>query len=216
MERKFIIGIIVATLAILGVGIFFVSREAPSKNSTSVSSGELLKVAEDDWVKGNKEAKVTLIEYSDFQCPACGAYYPIVKQLNHEIGDKIVFAYRHFPLRQAHPNAELAAQAAEAAGRQGKFWEMHDMLFENQKEWSNQSSPKETIGKYAQSLNFDIERFKSDLDSKEVKGKVNNDYQSGIKARVNSTPTFFLNGNKLDNPRNYEEFKDLIQKVISQ
>src|SRR3989338_2093696 len=153
MERKFIIGIVFATFAILGVGIFFVSRDSSYKNPTSVNSQELLKIIENDWVKGNKEAKVTLIEYSDFQCPACGAYYPVVKQLNEEVGDKIVIAYRNFPLRQVHQNAQIAAQAAEAAGKQGKFWEIHDMLFENQKEWSSYVNAKEIFIKYAQSLN---------------------------------------------------------------
>ena len=216
MERKFIMGIIFATLAILGIGIFFFSEDSSSKNPALKNSAELLKVTEYDWVKGDKEAKVTLIEYSDFQCPACGAYNPVVKQLIHEIGDKIVFAYRSFPLRQIHQNAQIAAQAAETAGRQGKFWKMHDMLFENQKEWSSHSNAKEIFIKYAQSLNLDVEQFKNDLDSKEVEEKVDNDYRRGVSLGVNTTPTFFLNGEKLDNTRSYREFKDMVQKAVSQ
>lgn len=211
----FIAGIVI----LLSVGLFIFSKNgAPNRQDSSGNSAVLgvNTIFSSDWVKGNREAKVTLVEYSDFQCPACGAYYPVLKQLQQEFGEGIVFVYRHFPLRQVHANAELAARSAEAAGKQGKFWEMHDVLFENQKEWSDQPNAKETVIKYAQSLDLDIERFKSDLDSKEVREKVNDDYQSGIKARVNSTPTLFLNGNKLDNPRNYGEFKDLIQKAISQ
>ena len=120
------------------------------------------------------------------------------------------------PLRQIHPNAQLAAQAAEAVGKQEKFWEMHDMIFENQRTWSNQmrGQAEETFVSYASALNIDIEQFKTDMDSEEVKDKVNNDYQSGIRARVNSTPTFFLNGERIQNPRSYEEFRNIINQAL--
>ncbi|OGE44123.1 hypothetical protein A3B45_04205 [Candidatus Daviesbacteria bacterium RIFCSPLOWO2_01_FULL_39_12] len=212
MERKFIFGIILVCLVLLGVAVFFLSPNS-SQNPTPTTFKEPLKILADDWLKGNKEAKVSLVEYSDFQCPACGAYYPLLKQLNQEFGDKILFVYRHFPLPN-HKNAEPAAQAAEAAGRQGKFWEMHDLLFENQTDWSNQSAAKETFIEYAQSLNLDIEKFKSDLDSPQVKDKVKRDYQSGLQFKVNATPTFFLNNQKLPNPRSFEEFKSIIQNEI--
>jgi protein-disulfide isomerase len=172
-------------------------------------------ISPSDWNKGNKEANVVLVEYSDFQCPACGTYYPLIKQLNQNLAGKIQFAYRHFPLKQIHANAELSARAAEAAGKQDRFWEMHDMLFENQSSWSNQKSVKNTFVSYAQSLQLDIERFESDLNSKEVKEKVENDYQSGIRSGVNATPTFFLNGQKIQNPRSYGEFRNLIEQAIN-
>jgi protein-disulfide isomerase len=168
------------------------------------------------WTKGNPEAKIVLEEYSDFQCPACGAYDPIIKQLTREFGSNIQFTYRHFPLRQIHTNADLAARAAEAAGMQGKFWEMHDTLFEHQKEWSNSGNAKEDFVNYAQKLGLDAKRFISDLDSKEVKEKVDSDQKSGERLGVNSTPTFLLNGEEIQNPRSYEEFKNLLQNVITQ
>jgi protein-disulfide isomerase len=173
-------------------------------------------VATTDQTKGNSESKVLLVEYSDFQCPACGRYYPLLKQLNQELGDKIQFVYRHFPLRQAHRNAEPAAFAAEAAGRQGKFWEMHDLIFEGQKNWSEKGNAKKTFIEYAESLNLDIDKFKTDMGSKEIKNKVRNDYSSGIKAGVNSTPTLFLNGEKLQNPRDYEALKKLVEESLGQ
>jgi protein-disulfide isomerase len=173
-------------------------------------------VAASDQTKGNSESKVLLVEYSDFQCPACGRYYPLLKQLNQELGDQIQFVYRHFPLKQTHKNAEPAAFAAEAAGKQGKFWEMHDLIFEGQKDWSEKRNAKETFAEYAQSLNLDMERFKTDVESKEIKNKVRNDYSSGIKAGVNSTPTLFLNGKKLQNPRGYEELKQLVEEAMAQ
>lgn len=167
-------------------------------------------VSSSDWTKGNQDVKIILIEYSDFQCPACAAYYPFLKQLEQELGNKFLFVYRHFPLPQ-HKNASLAAAAAEAAGRQGKFWEMHNLIFENQKVWSDQPKAEEEFIKYAQTIGLDIAKFKNDLNSKEIKNKVKSDYQSGVRARVNATPTFFLNGKRLENPRNYEEFKKIIE-----
>jgi protein-disulfide isomerase len=200
--------------AILGiVGIIFAFK--PGGGSSSQPTLSVNTVASSDQTKGNKEAKLILIEYSDFQCPACGRYYFLLKQLNQEYGDQIQFVYRHFPLKRIHLYAQLAAQATEAAGKQGKFWEMHDLIFENQKEWSEQKNAKKTLIEYAKSLNLDVDKFKSDLGSKEVKNKVQADYQSGVKAGVDSTPTLFLNGKKLPNPKSYSELKNIIQQAIS-
>ncbi|MEK7482100.1 MAG: thioredoxin domain-containing protein [Patescibacteria group bacterium] len=171
-------------------------------------------ITSSDWVKGDKSAKIVLIEYSDFQCPACAVYQPIVKRLSDEFGNKMAFAYRHFPLSQ-HQNARLAATASETGGRQNKFWEMHDLLFENQENWSDLSKSKaeELFVKYAETLGLNIEQFKNDLDSNEIKNKVNSDLISGETAKVNSTPTFFLNGKKIQ-PRSYEEFREMILSQI--
>ncbi|MEK7606148.1 MAG: DsbA family protein [Patescibacteria group bacterium] len=167
------------------------------------------------WTKGNSEATTTLVEYSDFQCPACGLYYPFIKQLNEEFGDQMQFTYRHFPLRQIHRNSEPAARAAEAAGKQGKFWEMHDLLFENQSVWTDSNDVEGDFEAYAIQLGLNVEQFKTDRDSKETREKINADYQSGIAAGVNSTPTFFLNGTKIINPRNYDEFKSVITQALA-
>lgn len=188
------------------------------KNTTSTPSepSALLNISSSDWVKGNSESKIVLVEYSDFQCPACGVYHPVVKQLVEEFGSDIAFVYRQFPLRQIHPNADLAARVTESAGVQGKFWEMHDLLFENQQEWSNQKNAVDNFVKYAESLGLESEQFKRDIDSKEVKQKVNEDYNGGVLLKVSGTPTFFLNGKKLQNPRNYGEFKSIIEQAIKQ
>ncbi|PIR70139.1 MAG: hypothetical protein COU46_03235 [Candidatus Niyogibacteria bacterium CG10_big_fil_rev_8_21_14_0_10_42_19] len=171
-------------------------------------------VLQDDQIKGNSDAGTTIIEYSDFQCQACAAYYPIIKRLAEEYGDSAIFVYRHFPLRQIHPNAELAAQASESAARQGKFWEMHDMLFENQQIWSNQRNPEETFIGYASAIGLDVEKFKSDLASEEVENKVDRDYNSAISAGINATPTFIFNGEKIQTPRTYEQFRTLIEQSV--
>ncbi len=170
-------------------------------------------VAPSDWAKGREDARATLVEYSDFQCPACGAYYPLVKRINDELGDDVRFAYRHFPLPQ-HKNAKPAAYAAEAAGRQGKFWEMHDKIFEGQDNWSESPRAEEIFIQYATDLGLDIERFKTDVGSDEIRAKVENDYSSGVRSQVNATPTFFLNGKRIQ-PRSYDDFKDIITKEIS-
>ncbi len=172
------------------------------------------KVSDADHVKGPLNAPATLIEYSDLQCPACGAYYPIVKRLASEFGDKLLIVYRHFPLRQIHKHAAEAAQAAEAAALQGKFWAMHDKLFETQESWSSLGSVESTFVGYARDLGLDESKFKSDYASQAAKDRVSRDEQSGNAAKVNATPTFFLNGQKLANPRSYDEFKKLVDGAI--
>ncbi len=175
--------------------------------------GGTVKAADDsDWIKGAplKDTKVTLIEYSDFQCPACLAYYPIVKQLNQEFKN-LTIVYRYFPLSQ-HANAWPAAQAAEAAGQQGKFWEMHNMLFDNQNTWAGSASPEEIFNAYAQTLGLDMNKFKTDFNSAETKTKIQADYQGGA-SEIDGTPTFFLNDKKIQNPQNYADFRSIIQQA---
>ncbi len=200
-----------------GLTIFGISKlisQTPDDNNLTASV--LMAITDTDWVKGNKQSNITLIEYSDFQCPACRGYYPILKQLSQDFGDDINFVYRHFPLKQLHPKAESAARAAETAGLQNKFWEMHDMIFENQEIWSNKRNVKEIFISYATTLNLNIEQFKNDLDSKDIKERVDDDYQGGVKLNIRSVPSFFLEGKKLTNPRTYEEFKNLIEGAIAE
>ena len=207
---KIILGLIIFLII---VGFIFAAIKF-SGDSTPSQTLPIDAIVSSDRIKGNPIAKVILIEYSDFQCPACAVYAPIVKQIAEDFQDKAVFAYRHFPLSQ-HKNAKLAALVSEAAGQQEKFWEMHDKIFENQKEWAENNAPKaeEIFIKYAEELKLDIDKFKNDLKSKELKEKIDNDLNSGIKASVNSTPTFFLNGKKIQ-PGSYEEFKQVILSQI--
>jgi len=206
---KQIIPWVLTLLAIIAVTIYF---KTPTSSQPLPLTNQIVS---SDHTKGNPKATVILIEYSDFQCSACKSYYSILKQLNQEFSDQIQFVYRHFPLRQTHLYAQLAAQAAEAAGKQNKFWEMHDLLFENQKEWSEEKNAKKTFIKYAELLELDLDKFKNDLNSKEVKNKIQVDYQSGTKSGVNSTPSLFLNNKKLSNPKNYDNLKNIIQSSIN-
>lgn len=215
LQKTLVKKLIIWTLILAGSAAFLFGLVklatvlTPSQTATLTTP-----VSANDWQKGTANPKVILVEYSDFQCPACALYYPILKQLTNQFSDQLQFVYRHFPL-PSHNNAKLAATATEAAGIQGKFWEMHDLIFENQNTWSEQKNAKEVFLEYAANLNLDIEKFKNDLDSATVKNKVANDEISGKKAGVNSTPTFFLNGTKLlNNPRNYVEFSNLINEQI--
>ena len=200
----------VILIVVIG-GIYLISQlDSGTSSSTTVNN-----ITATDQTKGNPDGQIVLIEYSDFQCPACASYYEIAKQLMQEFNEDIYFSYRHFPLRSIHSNAQLAGQAAEAAGLQGKFWEMHDKLFDNQNSWSNESNPEDIFLIYATELELDTDKFSTDLESKEIKDKVDNDYASGVGARVNSTPSFFLNGKKISNPKTLDDFKELIEEELN-
>jgi len=183
-----------------------------SKYETNQGSLPLIdSISIDDHTKGLANAKNVLVEYSDFQCPACKQYNTLLKRASDEFGDKTQIVYRHFPLKSIHKNADLAARASEAASVQGKFWEMHDMLFDNQESWSTEGNPRNTFNIYAERMGIDIEQFKKDIDSNEVKDRVNKDYVSGINIGIAGTPTFFLNGKQINTPRSYDELRDILQ-----
>jgi protein-disulfide isomerase len=146
-----------------------------------------------DHIQGLESAPVTLVEYGDYQCPHCGLAYPIIKAVQKKLGPKLRFVFRNFPLRNMHPFAEPAAQAAEAAGAQGKFWEMHDALYENQ-----DFLDEDEIFKLAEGLSLDMKIYNKDIQDKRYKDKVKKDFMSGVKSGVNGTPSFFINGQRYD------------------
>ncbi len=151
-----------------------------------------------DHIQGNASAGLELVEYGDYQCPFCGAAYPIIKKIQKNLGDDLKFVFRNFPLAEMHPNAFNAALAAEAAALQNKFWKMHDIIYENQDALS-----WDDLFAYAKSLGLDQERFKKDISKQEVVDKVENDFESGIRSGVNGTPSFYINGKKYNG--DYEE-----------
>jgi Na+:H+ antiporter, NhaA family len=142
-----------------------------------------------DHVRGAREAPVTLVEYADFQCPYCGDVYPIVHELLERFGDRLRFVYRHMPLRDLHPRAQSAAEAAEAAGAQGRFWEMHDHLFSHQLELGDGD-----LRRHAEAMGLDVERFDRELREGVHARRVLQDYRSGVRSGTPSTPRFFVNG----------------------
>jgi Na+:H+ antiporter, NhaA family len=144
---------------------------------------------ERDHVRGDPGAPVTLVEYADFQCPYCGDAYPVVRELLERFGDRLRFVFRHMPLRDLHPRSEAAAEAAEAAGAQGRFWDMHDRLFTHQRQLSD-----EDLRGHAEAIGLDVERFERDLLERRHAGRVADDYLSGARSGTPSTPRFFVNG----------------------
>lgn len=197
-------------VALLAVGVGFLA----SHSRPITTQGSLVAAISDvDHMSGGNTAPVTLVEYSDFQCPACGSYYPVLESLRKDMGDSLRFVYRHFPLTQAHKNAELAAFASEAASAQGKFWEMHALLFENQDTWSISADAKSLFIGYAKSLGLDPVKFEQDISSVATKERVARDVASGVQAGVNGTPSFYVNGKKIENPRSLAEFKTVLSQA---
>ena len=191
-------------------GIFWYGSSKPT-----IPANEILSVVSDDWIKGNKDASVTLVEYLDFECEACGAYYPVVKRLSEEYKDEMKFIIRYFPL-PGHKNSMTSALAVEAAGKQGKYWEMHNIVFENQRDWGEKQAPDPKIFEnYARQIGLDMNQYGKDVTSQELKDRIERDRKSGQSLNLQGTPSFFLNGERIENPRGYEDFKALIESAVS-
>lgn len=205
MNKQFLIIVTIIVAAL--VGVFALTKNDDSSNGSGASGQPSNHVS-------GKSTRVTLVEYGDFQCPACKSFFPIVKQIKEEYKDKITFQFRHFPLTQIHPNAFAAHRAAEAAGRQEKFFEMHDLLYENQDAWAQASNPTQIFENYASQLGLNIEQYKTDVASESASDTINADVKLGQQIGANSTPTFTLNGEKIDNPKSLEEFKKLLDEAI--
>jgi len=160
----------------------------------AISLGRLAPpVGKRDHVQGPADALVTLVEYGDFECPYCAAAYLIVKKVQEVMADQLRFVFRHFPLTQIHPHAQGAAEASEAAGAQGRFWEMHDLLYENQRALDPMHLPG-----YAEDLDLDAQRFVRELEERVYQPRVRQDFMSGVRSGVNGTPAFFIKGIRYD------------------
>lgn len=206
-----LIGVASAIIGVFVVLIWIGEKQDGNVHQPSPVNNEVTAI---DHAKGPDTASLTLIEYADFQCPTCAAFAPVVQQLSDTYANDLRVVYRYFPLQTIHPNATLAAQAAEAAGRQGKFWEMHDLLFVHQKDWSATKDPRDQFAGYAAELQLNIDQFKADVESKDVKDRVAADSRSGSAAGISGTPTFYLNGEAIENPRGLEAFKAVIDAKL--
>lgn len=189
VQNVFVWGLV----AVLGAGlVLFVGNVLTSEDRGAVVEFNI-PVAESDWIKGNPEAEVTVVEYADFQCPHCRTAVSVVDSLLASYGDSVRVVYRHFPLPMFN-NSFKAARAAEAAGEQGKFFEMHDLLFENQSEWAPLGNPDETFSGYATELGLDMIAFSEAYGSKEVEDRIAAERDGAREYAVLGTPTFFVNG----------------------
>jgi protein-disulfide isomerase len=165
-------------------------------------------VTEKDHSQGPLEAPLELLEFGDYQCPHCGAAYPMIKKIQKKLGKRLKFIFRNFPLSESHPDAFQAAVATEAAAKQYRFWEMHDILFENQ----SRLGP-ESLLQYAKELGLNLRDFENDLQDTSLAAKVEADFESGIKSGVNGTPSFYINKNMYRGPYEYDSLLDAIQNA---
>jgi len=210
MNKAFWAAIAAILIVFGGILLFKGNKANAPSNGSSTSNAKPT-----EHVQGKGTSGVTLVEYGDYQCPYCGQYYPIVKQVQANYGDKIVFQFRNLPLLQVHQNAFAAARAAEAASLQGKFWEMHDKLYENQDAWSSSSNVLTIFNGYATQMGLDSAKFKKDFASSAINDTINADIKEFDKTGQElSTPTFFLDGKKIS-PKSVEEFTKLIDAEIA-
>lgn len=207
MDKRFLM--IIGAIIIIFGGIVALNNRNDSKNGGSNTQPT-------NHVEGEGKSGVTLVEYGDYQCPYCGEYYQTVKQVVADYSSQIHFQFRNLPLSQVHQNAFASARAAEAAGLQNKFWEMHNALYSNQDQWSSSSNPQTIFTQYASQLGLNTTQFKTDYASQKVNNLINADIDAFNKTGENmETPTFFLDGKKI-NPGNSESaFKTLIDAEIA-
>ena len=163
-----------------------------------------------DHIQGPMDAPVTLVQYGDYECPYCGAAYPIIKEVQARMGEGLRFVFRNFPITTSHPHAEQAAEAAEAAAAQGKFWEMHDLLYENQRHLRDRD-----LHGYAKQLGLDTELFDKELAEHLHADRVHEDFLSGVRSGVNGTPTFYINGARHDDSYDTETMLSALERAAS-
>jgi protein-disulfide isomerase len=166
---------------------------------------------ERDHVQGSADAPATLVQYGDYECPYCGEAYPIVKEVQRRMGDRLRFAFRNFPISTSHPHAEHAAEAAEAAAAQGRFWEMHDLLYERQQDLADGD-----LHAYAEELGLDVRRFDDELAAHVYAPRIHDDFMSGVRSGVNGTPTFYVNGVRHDDSYELDVLLDALERAVAQ
>jgi protein-disulfide isomerase len=201
--------VIVLVVAVIGGVAWYKQSTAPTSSEAQVRS--------DSHITGVADAKVTLVEFGDYQCPACGQAEPIVEQIREAYKDQSFrFVFRNYPL-SIHPNAPAAAEAAEAAGAQGKFWEMHDLLYENQTSWADSADPKGQFSQYAKQIGIaDLNKFDQQVKSTYYAARIRADQKDGDSLGVQVTPTFFLNGQKIEGVQTFDAMKQKIDALLAE
>ena len=204
MDKRF--WAFMGVIAVIFVGIIFFNNKSDTDSGNAQPTNHVM----------NSGGKVTLTEYGDYQCPACGSYYPIVKEVVDKYKDSVTFQFRNLPLTQIHPNAFASARAAEAAAKQNKFWEMHDLLYENQASWSESSNPMASFEDYAKQLGLNLEQFKNDYKSKTVSSVINADIAAFKKTKApTQTPTFFIDGKHVEAKADVDVLSNLLDEALT-
>jgi len=208
MSKSFLAVLASIIILFVGIGVYNTRSSSDKQSGSSALSQHVI---------GNPNAKVTIVEYGDYQCPYCQQYSNTFKLAIQKYNDKVKFQFRNFPLSSLHPNAVAAARASEASSLQGKFWEMHDMLYDstNWAVWTKASDPIPLFNDYAKQLGLNVAQFKNDFTSEKVNNTINADKAEGSRLGVQGTPAFFVNGNeeKIDNT--LAGFEKIINKYLS-
>jgi protein-disulfide isomerase len=224
IRNKVFIIVILATMVLLFGGIFLFSKNSGGSNlSVGTVNASLLVpqnayitsgFANGEYLPASSSASATLVEFGDYECSACGVYSPFIQQLLTDFAGKFNFVFRNYPLTQ-HVNAPVSSYAVEAAGLQGKYWQMHEKVYATQTDWANLNDPTSVFVGYAKDLNLDVNKFTADMNSSVVKNKVQSDLKDGNTIGITETPSFFLNGQKISLSGTYDQLKNLIQGPIS-
>jgi|KBSMisStandDraft_5_1062788.scaffolds.fasta_scaffold166573_3 protein-disulfide isomerase len=211
-KTKPLIVIVLAVVLAAGIAVYWSRQSSASATGSSTTSIDVNPGG--GHVRGKATAPVTLVEFGDFECPSCGFYFPIVEEVLRRYPDKVKLEFHHYPLIQMHAHALAAAMAAEAAADQGKYWEMHDLLYKNQSQWARNPNPEAQFLAYAADLRLDANKFMRSLKSPDVEKRILEDIQRGSAAKVDGTPTFFVNGQPMKPlPTGVDEFAALINAV---
>lgn len=210
-ESKIMIGVLVVVVGGL-IGVFALANGGSSSGGPTPSGSKTV-VRATSHKEGSGE--IQMVEFGDYQCPACGAAFPNVQQLLKDYGSHITFYFRNFPLTSLHPNAMAGAQAAEAAALQNKFWQMHDLLYTKQTEWADLPDPTSKFVSYAQSLGLDTSKFTADMNSSQVKNTVAQDMADGNALGINATPTFYFNGTQFTGGYDYASLRNQVQSLLA-
>ncbi len=216
-EAKILSVVGVITLVIIvGAAIFLNGgQQQQNQQTTTISKADQkLLVKSDSHQTQKPNAKVVLVEFGDYECPACGSAYPIVNEILSTYKNKIDFVFRNFPLTTVHQNAMIAAEAAEAAGAQGKYWEMHNKLYENQQEWGESTNPMDFFTNYAKELHLNVDQLVNDVQNKKYEKQIMADENDGNALGINATPTFFLNNQELVGVPTYNDLKNKIDALL--
>ena len=224
MDKRFLLILSAVIIGLIGI---FILTGGKSDNAGGGFSGDATQVQDDDHIRNpNASRDVVLVEYGDFECPGCGALYPVIRQAEAQFGDSVTFIFRHYPLTTIHQNAFAAHRAAEAAGRQGQFFAMHDLLYENQETWNGPSSI-DPVGvkvdeaatifeQFAGQLGLDVDQFRTDFASEDVSNFINKQVDSGQSLSITSTPTLMLNGEVIPTPTSLEDLQQTLQNAVDQ
>lgn len=215
MFKKIAIWGAIIAVSIAGLaGLVMLADRSSSSNQAPVESANFPKVSDKDIILGDKEAKVTITEYADFQCPACASYNPVTNRLLEEYKGKAKLVYRFLPLKSIHKNALISGQAAYASYKLGKFSEMKDLLYDKQADWESLADPREIFEGYGLTIGLDIEKFRTIMNSDGAKNAVEAGEAEALGLGLNSTPSFFI-GNKRIQPQGYDAFKKVIDEEIA-